>query len=191
MRSTPLPSSRLTSLTFSTLVLCACNGLMRNDAVDDQFVGYSGSPPAPGGQAGGGQAGAGQAGGGASGFAGAGFGGAVAAGAAGDAGAGAGGAGQGGGGGTGFCGDALCSVPDESCSTCEADCGSCGTCSHGVCEQGPPLAIGCGDCSDKVCSIDAFCCQSFWDPLCVQQAESLCGLNCGGAGGAGGVAGQG
>jgi CSLREA domain-containing protein len=40
--------------------------------------------------------------------------------------------------------------------------------------------IGClnDDCCDLVCDIDAYCCQTTWDPLCVQEALDLCG-NCG------------
>jgi hypothetical protein len=42
------------------------------------------------------------------------------------------------------------------------------------------LTVGCDSsaCCNLVCDIDAFCCQTEWDPLCVQEALDLCG-NCG------------
>jgi hypothetical protein len=51
-------------------------------------------------------------------------------------------------------------------------------CPHGVCIEGPPLDPGCGMCEASVCAQDFFCCQVFWDGLCVQEANQLCMANC-------------
>jgi CSLREA domain-containing protein len=40
--------------------------------------------------------------------------------------------------------------------------------------------VGCrtGTCCNVICDLDAFCCQTGWDPLCAQEAAELCG-DCG------------
>lgn len=50
----------------------------------------------------------------------------------------------------------------------------CEAATHECCVQGPP---GCTDqaCCELVCSLDAFCCDVFWDALCVDGAEANCG----------------
>jgi hypothetical protein len=55
-------------------------------------------------------------------------------------------------------------------------------CTHGVCEAGPPLEPGCDECVDTVCAVDDFCCTVFWDRVCVDEAEELCGAVCEGCG---------
>jgi CSLREA domain-containing protein len=39
------------------------------------------------------------------------------------------------------------------------------------------LTVGCSSsaCCNLVCDLDAYCCQTMWDPLCVQEALDLCG----------------
>ncbi len=46
------------------------------------------------------------------------------------------------------------------------------TCSHPVCDTGPPLVSGCGDCAKEVCVRDNYCCSVAWDALCVSEASS-------------------
>lgn len=75
------------------------------------------------------------------------------------------------------CGDGICE-PGEDCSTCPEDCGACPVCEHDPCEAGAPLDPQCDECATTVCEQDSFCCDVLWDRLCIQQAESLCGLQC-------------
>jgi hypothetical protein len=80
------------------------------------------------------------------------------------------------------CGDGLCQAAlGESCMSCLADCGPCGgTCTHDVCTPGPPLPTTCGVCPQTVCMADAFCCETFWDSVCVERARMSCaGVSCG------------
>ncbi|HTE52913.1 MAG TPA: hypothetical protein VK698_18800 [Kofleriaceae bacterium] len=51
-------------------------------------------------------------------------------------------------------------------------------CAHEVCEAGEALEPGCSVCATTVCDVDAFCCETFWDRICVQEAEDLCGETC-------------
>ena len=55
-------------------------------------------------------------------------------------------------------------------------------CAHGVCEPGVALEPGCDECVDTVCAVDDFCCTVFWDRVCVEEAEELCGAVCEGCG---------
>jgi len=54
-----------------------------------------------------------------------------------------------------------------------------GTCPHSLCETGDAMA-GCDPegCASLICYADNFCCNNFWDGQCVQQVETVCGLNC-------------
>ena len=52
-------------------------------------------------------------------------------------------------------------------------------CDHSVCEQGGPLGANCGDCATAVCELDAFCCETKWDEICVSLVEEACTLSCG------------
>jgi hypothetical protein len=98
-----------------------------------------------------------------------------------------------------FCGDSACSA-SENCATCPADCGACvcgdGTCSpgecatctadcpagcicpHEVCTTGDALDTGCSTCVKDICAVDPYCCASYWDSLCVSEAETVCGKDC-------------
>ena len=51
-------------------------------------------------------------------------------------------------------------------------------CAHDVYEAGGALEPGCSVCSTTVCDADPFCCEVFWDRICVQESESLCGETC-------------
>ena len=98
------------------------------------------------------------------------------------------------------CGDGVCG-PNETCETCEKDCGPCvvPVCGDTVCDPtetcqscekdcGPCPVGNCCEaheipgCDDKaveacVCAKDGFCCQTAWDGLCVQEVEQFgCGL---------------
>ena len=73
------------------------------------------------------------------------------------------------------CGDGEC-VPPEQCGTCPEDCGDCeGSC----CE--PNFTPGCDDAdvAHCVCAQDAYCCESAWDEVCVEEVIQFeCG-DCG------------
>ncbi len=73
------------------------------------------------------------------------------------------------------CGDSICS-PGE-CSSCVSDCPSGCSCGD-VCTTGPAQDPSCDPCQATVCNADAFCCEQEWDGLCVNQAETLCGMDC-------------
>lgn len=77
------------------------------------------------------------------------------------------------------CGDGTCNASTETCGDCEADCGACGLCAHGVCTQGEPLTPDCNDCAASVCLLDPFCCSTFWDFACTSGAAANCGVTCG------------
>jgi len=56
-------------------------------------------------------------------------------------------------------------------------------CSHDVCGQGSPLAIDCdsswNDCTRTVCAGDGYCCSTYWDGICVNEALTECsGVTC-------------
>jgi Zn-dependent metalloprotease len=57
-----------------------------------------------------------------------------------------------------------------------------GTCGHGICTTGGPLASGCDSgkaaCVASICAVDPFCCNNNWDVYCVGEVESVCGKNC-------------
>jgi hypothetical protein len=51
-------------------------------------------------------------------------------------------------------------------------------CGHGTCEEGPPLDAECGTCEASICAVDPYCCETFWDSICVDEAETICGETC-------------
>lgn len=59
-----------------------------------------------------------------------------------------------------------------------------GACSHGLCVTGDPLQPGCDappadeSCVTQICSVDPYCCDTWWDEICVGEVESICGNNC-------------
>lgn len=82
-------------------------------------------------------------------------------------------------GGGGGCGDGNCG-DGEHCGNCPEDCGQCG---GGDCCE-PQDGPGCGDAAvqDCVCAEDAYCCNTAWDNICVNEvAEFGCG-QCDGGG---------
>ncbi len=74
----------------------------------------------------------------------------------------------------GDCGDSVCGE-GESCESCPDDCGLCGDCC--AIQEGP----GCADEAVQACTcaLDAFCCESVWDDICIEEAVAECGLTCG------------
>lgn len=67
--------------------------------------------------------------------------------------------------------------PFARCLTSSCECEAL-TCSHGVCQIGPPLPPGCGPCEATICQIDSFCCNVAWDAACVDQTDVFCGGIC-------------
>jgi hypothetical protein len=49
-----------------------------------------------------------------------------------------------------------------------------------ICIAGPARTPGCDECTDLICSEDAFCCNNSWDDVCVNTAKEICELSCGG-----------
>lgn len=49
-----------------------------------------------------------------------------------------------------------------------------GTCSHPLDVTGPPLVASCASCAGTVCSRDPYCCNTYWDSICVNEANSWC-----------------
>ncbi|MFZ9915736.1 MAG: trypsin-like peptidase domain-containing protein, partial [Phycisphaerales bacterium] len=90
----------------------------------------------------------------------------------------------------GACCAAVCAIDpfccgtrwDAICAASAADlCGGCGTVGAS-CYQ-PRSTPGCedSDCCGTICAVDAYCCSTVWDSLCVSRAESTCrtGATCG------------
>ncbi|AKT39662.1 hypothetical protein [Chondromyces crocatus] len=50
------------------------------------------------------------------------------------------------------------------------------TCTRDKCSAGPLLnGAPCGACVQSICAADPFCCDNYWDDLCVAQVYSVCG----------------
>lgn len=49
---------------------------------------------------------------------------------------------------------------------------------HGLCTQGPPMDPACDPCVEAICAVDAWCCSTEWDILCVEKVTSVCGIPC-------------
>jgi hypothetical protein len=73
------------------------------------------------------------------------------------------------------CGNGTCE-PGETPANCPQDCTP--PCAHDVCDPGVPLEPACDTCATNVCATDPFCCTVFWDRICVQEAETVCGKVC-------------
>jgi Notch-like protein len=54
----------------------------------------------------------------------------------------------------------------------------CNNCSHDYCVTGIALVNGCDPCVTQICAVDAFCCSSQWDGICVGEVGSVCGIVC-------------
>jgi hypothetical protein len=50
--------------------------------------------------------------------------------------------------------------------------------SHGLCNPGGPLVANMDPCVASICAVDSFCCNSLWDPQCVNQVGTVCGKSC-------------
>ena len=47
-------------------------------------------------------------------------------------------------------------------------------CLHDATQAGPRLAQGCSECVAAVCEVDSYCCNNYWDGICVNEAETMC-----------------
>jgi hypothetical protein len=61
------------------------------------------------------------------------------------------------------------------------------TCSHAATVQGAPLQAACSSTATSVCASDSYCCNNYWDSLCVAEANSWAGANKAAKGAVGGV----
>jgi V8-like Glu-specific endopeptidase len=52
------------------------------------------------------------------------------------------------------------------------------TCEHPICSEGPTLTASCDPCASAICDIDPYCCQTWWDGICVAEVNSVCGQTC-------------
>jgi len=61
---------------------------------------------------------------------------------------------------------------------------------HAKCEPGNMMSGSTDSCVQGICASDPFCCSSSnsWDPICVSEVTSLCGLSCTNCGSPGGQA---
>ena len=59
-----------------------------------------------------------------------------------------------------WCGGGICSP------VCDGQ-----SCSHDVCTDAGPLNPGCDPCVAAVCSYDSFCCNTWWDVFCIDEAS--------------------
>ncbi|NUO49518.1 MAG: hypothetical protein HOV80_11745, partial [Polyangiaceae bacterium] len=52
-------------------------------------------------------------------------------------------------------------------------------CAHPVCQQGAKLnAPVCDTCTQQICAVDPYCCNTAWDSICVGEVASVCQLAC-------------
>src|SRR5262249_38335709 len=51
--------------------------------------------------------------------------------------------------------------------------------SHGICNAGNPMSGSTADwCVSRICQADSYCCQYYWDSICVGEVTSICGESC-------------
>ena len=68
---------------------------------------------------------------------------------------------------------------------CLGDCDTCGLPNCGDCfdnNQTPFCndecsGVDCVGCCDTICAVDPFCCDNFWDQICANEAEDICGCD--------------
>lgn len=53
-----------------------------------------------------------------------------------------------------------------------------GTCTHDVCTAGEKLGQACDECTQKVCEIDPYCCDTYWGMSCFANVQKVCGRTC-------------
>ncbi|HEY2517947.1 MAG TPA: trypsin-like serine protease [Polyangiaceae bacterium] len=69
-----------------------------------------------------------------------------------------------------------CSATGGTCSTQGGEAACTGGCAHDVCVAGSALsASSCGTCATNVCAQDPYCCQVFWDSICMSEVQLYCG----------------
>jgi hypothetical protein len=51
-------------------------------------------------------------------------------------------------------------------------------CSHSPCQTGATLNPLCDWCVGSICSVDSYCCNTWWDSICVGEVWSVCGQRC-------------
>lgn len=51
-------------------------------------------------------------------------------------------------------------------------------CSHSICAPGPALVATCDPCVAAICDLDSVCCSQTWDPYCVVEVQTVCGITC-------------
>jgi hypothetical protein len=44
--------------------------------------------------------------------------------------------------------------------------------------SGQKLAASCSACAAQVCGVDPYCCNTWWDSICVGRANSTCAPAC-------------
>ncbi len=49
------------------------------------------------------------------------------------------------------------------------------SCAHPLCSTGVPLTSACSNCAASVCAHDPYCCQVWWDSICVSEVPTYCG----------------
>jgi hypothetical protein len=49
-----------------------------------------------------------------------------------------------------------------------------GSCTHSVALTGTKLTASCTSCATRVCASDSYCCNNYWDDICVNEAASWC-----------------
>jgi hypothetical protein len=52
------------------------------------------------------------------------------------------------------------------------------SCAHGTRTQGGPLVTSCDPCVFTICGADPYCCNGFWDDICVDEVRTICGQTC-------------
>lgn len=71
-----------------------------------------------------------------------------------------------------------CYHPPLNCNTGSVTIPAASPCAHPVCSTGAPLASSCSSCAAAVCSRDPYCCQVYWDSICVWEVPTYCGTSC-------------
>lgn len=51
-------------------------------------------------------------------------------------------------------------------------------CGHSLCASGAKVAKQCHSCATTVCAVDAYCCSTAWDGICVNEAKNMCNDAC-------------
>jgi hypothetical protein len=47
-------------------------------------------------------------------------------------------------------------------------------CGHDICGVGPKLKASCDECVAQICAVDAYCCNTSWDSICVGEVATVC-----------------